>query len=83
VGSFERTSSVNAALRSSPAFLAELGVGGLIGRNGLPEALQGITNDQAAVLSASISTLFSTIQALGSESDDTAPALGSLLDITA
>lgn len=83
VGSFERTSQVNSTLRSSSAFLADLGIEGLTGRNGLPQALQGITNDQAALLSASISTLFSTIQALGSDTEDTAPSIGSLLDLTA
>jgi hypothetical protein len=68
-------------LQITPAYLGDLGLEAALGRNGLPGALQGLNDRDAASLLSSAMSLFDTIQALGND-DDTGPEIGALLDIT-
>jgi hypothetical protein len=68
-------------LAITPAFLGDLGLEAALGRNGLPGALQGLNDRDAASLLSSAMSLFDTIQALGGD-DESGPEIGALLDIT-
>lgn len=68
-------------LQLTPAYLGDFGLEAALGRNGLPGALQGLNDRDAASLLSSAMSLFDTIQALGGD-DDSGPEIGELLDIT-
>lgn len=68
-------------LQLTPAYLGDLGLEATLGRNGLPGALQGLNDRDAASLLSSAMSLFDTIQTLGGD-DDAGPEIGALLDIT-
>lgn len=70
-------------LTLTPSFTTSLGIEGLLGRTGLPQALQQLDTRQSLSLYASALNLFSTVQTLGAGSTSNGPGLGSLLDITA
>lgn len=74
-----------AAVQGPSAVTQSFGIEALLGRNGLPQALQQIPAAQAVNLYASALNLFNTIQALGGAEggEGSGPELGSLLDITA
>jgi hypothetical protein len=74
VSNFQGITGITALPQDETALFTALGVDGLLGRSGLPTALQGLT--------ASLASIFSTIQAFGGE-NATAPGIGSLLDIAA
>lgn len=71
------------ALSLTPSFIEALGVDGQLGRNGLPAALQGVTNAESLKLFSSALALFDSIQALGTTDEIDSATLGGLLDVTA
>jgi len=68
-------------LQLTPSYLGDLGLEAALGRSGLPAALQGLNDRDAASLLSSAMSLFDTIQALGGD-DESGPEIGALLDIT-
>lgn len=82
VSNFQGITGVTALPQNETALFTALGVDGLLGRTGLPTSLQGLSERDAGILTASLASLFSTIQAFGG-ADATAPGIGSLLDIAA
>lgn len=82
VSNFQGITGVTALPQDETALFTALGVDGLLGRSGLPAALQGLSERDAGVLTASLASIFSTIQAFGG-ADATAPGIGSLLDVAA
>ncbi|MBI1396746.1 MAG: hypothetical protein GC151_12255 [Betaproteobacteria bacterium] len=81
-GLAQSTASPN-PLTLTPSFTTNLGIEGLLGRTGLPQALQQLDTRQSLSLYASALNLFSTVQTLGVDSTSSGPGLGALLDITA
>lgn len=82
VSNFQGITGVTALPQDETALFTALGVDGLLGRTGLPTSLQGLSERDAGILTASLASLFATIQAFGGESA-TAPGIGSLLDVAA
>lgn len=66
-----------------PSFTNDLGIEALLGRSGLPAAINQLDSRQALGVYAAALELFSMINALGSEDTAEGPPLGALLDITA
>jgi hypothetical protein len=82
VSNFQGITGVTALPQDETALFTALGVDGLLGRSGLPTALQGLSERDAGVLTASLASIFSTIQAFGG-ANAAAPGIGSLLDVAA
>ena len=82
VSNFQGITGVTALPQTEAALFTALGIDGLLGRTGLPGSLQGLSERDAGVLTASLASVFSTIQAFGG-ANATAPGIGSLLDIAA
>jgi hypothetical protein len=82
VSNFQGITGVTALPQDETALFTALGVDGLLGRTGLPTGLQGLSQRDAGILTASLASIFSTIQAFGGE-NATAPGIGALLDVAA
>jgi len=82
VTSFDGTTGV-ATQPDQTALFTALGVDGLLGNTGLPTALNGLSQGNAGILTASLADLFTTVQTLGGDSTTTTPSVGSLLDAIA
>lgn len=82
VSNFQGITGVTTLPQDETALFTALGVDGLLGRSGLPVSLGGLSERDAGILTASLASIFSTIQAFGG-AGTTAPGIGSLLDIAA
>lgn len=82
VSNFQGITGVTALPQSETALFTAFGIDGLLGRTGLPGALQGLSERDAGVLTGALASIFSTIQAFGG-ANAAAPGIGSLLDIAA
>ncbi|MCW5624737.1 MAG: hypothetical protein KIT73_08490 [Burkholderiales bacterium] len=81
VTSFDQSSSGLGTAIDGGESLAGLGLEGLLGRDGLPQALQSLGQREAASLYATLSTLLLTTRSLGGE-EAAGPGIGSLLDLS-
>ncbi len=84
VSSFDGVTGVTVLPQSTDAIFAGLGIDGLLGRSGLPQALSNLDTADSSRLTAALAGLFSTVQALGGDiGSGTGPNVGSLLDVSA
>jgi len=82
VSSFGNVTGVSVIPQTTDSIFAGLGIDGLLGRNGLPQGLNALSQADAGQLTASLASLFTTIQALGGDAG-ASPGIGSLLDLSA
>jgi hypothetical protein len=82
VSTIERANLSSLTPSLQPLFAGELGLTSPLAPTAIQTLLEGASPAERAVLSANLTSLFSTIQLLGTEPDQE-PQLGSLLDMLA